>query len=324
MRNIVYPHPLKSGDTIAIVSPAGAVDPDYVEGTVEVFQKQGWNVEVSPHALGRNGSFSGTCDERLADITSALTDPRVRAVVCSRGGYGAVQLLDSLMKLDLKTDPKWLVGFSDISALHALMLTQGIASVHGPMAKDISRGPGLPHVDALMRLLTGERAAMHFAPSGYNRQGWARGTIAGGNLAVLTGLMGTPYEIFKPGTILFVEDIAEPVYKVERMLYQLKLAGILDNIAGLIVGNFTDYRPALGYTNMEEMVQRMVRNYSFPVAMGAPVGHIDTNMPLIEGARVQFTVTENGADIIYLDNNCEPNYHATAPYEGDKKLIGLL
>lgn len=289
----MYPSTLAEGDTIAIVSPSSIIKPQNVYKALPVLHDQGWKTEVGPHAFDRHGTYAGTDANRLADLSAALTDPAVKAILCSRGGYGAVHILDELAKLPLEDDPKWIIGFSDISALHALMTSRGIASIHAPMAKHIADyGADDPDTASLFAILRGEEVKYTLPYHPGNRTGEAAGLLVGGNLAVIAGLIGTPYDIFAPGRILFVEDVAEPIYKIERIFYQLKLAGILGNLAGLIVGKFTNYSGDEDNSSMEQMIQRMVADYDYPVVYGAPIGHVHHNIPLICGAGATLTVTE--------------------------------
>ena len=289
---MILPASLKQGDTIAICSPAGPVDDYKVEGAKQVLEQQGFKVRVMPHALGTHGIYSATDSERLADMTDALVDPEVRAVLCSRGGYGVVHILDRLDAIDLTKDPKWIIGFSDISALHALAVKQGVASVHSPMAGHIMLGADDPDNKILFDILKGERNPVSF-PScpQYDRPGTASGRLVGGNLAVLADLIGTKYDVFHPGTILFIEDVAEPIYKIERILYQLRMSGVLSDLAGLIVGQFTEYKPDKSYETMEQMISDMVSPYRYPVAFNVPVGHVNHNIPLIENVMATLKVT---------------------------------
>lgn len=296
MSTIIYPAPLRQGDKIAIVSPAGAVDPAKVEGAVQVLTEQGYRVEVMPHALGRHGNFSGTPEERYSDMEKALLDPEVKAILCSRGGYGVVHIMDRLAALPLRENAKWIIGYSDISALHALMSSEGIASIHSPMAGQIMLGREDPDTDSLLRILEGETPVYTFPSHQYDRQGIATGKLLGGNLAVLAELISTPYDIIQPDTILFIEDISEPIYKIERILYQLRLSGVLKNLRGLIVGQFTEYHPDANYNDMETMIRNAVSGYNFPVAFNVPIGHVDHNIPVIESAEVTLKVSPSGTN----------------------------
>lgn len=298
MTPTIYPRPLKPGDTIAICSPAGPIDANKVNEAADVLRAHGWNVVIMPHALGRHGNYSGTDDERFEDLKAALLDPKVRAIICSRGGYGVVHILDRLNALDLTADPKWVVGFSDISAMHALMHSMGIASVHASMADHIRLGADDPDNARLFDILEGKREPYAFDSNPLDRPGVGRGRLLGGNVAVLADLIKTRYDMMLPGAVLFIEDVAEPIYKIERILYQLKLGGILGSLNGLIVGQFTDYKPDNSYERMEDMISDMVAQYTYPVAFGVPVGHVDHNVPMIENAEVTLKVTTTGQNFL--------------------------
>lgn len=295
----IFPRPLRQGDKIAILSPASIIDPALVDGAAKAISAQGWEPVVMPHATGRHGTYSGSADDRLADLQAALADRDVRAILCSRGGYGAVHLLDRLDGIIDRNDPKWLIGFSDISALHALWHRHGIASIHASMARHLALFPAddAPNTALLSLLGDGTVPTLSWAPDSRNRQGSVTGRLAGGNLAVLAGLIGTPYDMLRPGDILFIEDIAEPVYKVERILYQLKLSGVLPRLRGLVTGAFTQYNPDANHCSMEDMIAEMTAPYGYPVAMNAPIGHIDGNMPVVQSAEMTLTVTGTGASL---------------------------
>lgn len=294
----IIPRPLKPGDRIAILSPAGIIKPQNVYRALPYLEEQGWQPYVTPNTFKRYGTFAGTPEQRYSDLEKAFLDPDTRAILCSRGGYGVVHLLERLSKLNLRRDPKWVIGYSDISALHALMASQGIASIHSPMAKHIAdqRGADI-YTKALFDILRGKGSTFNAEPHPYNRHGLVSGTLYGGNLAVLTALIGTKYDILRPDTILFIEDVSEPIYKIERMMYSLRLSGVLARIKGLIVGQFTEYSPDVDNETMEDMIRRCVEPYSYPVMFNAPVGHVDQNAPLIEGGRVTLTVNSTIASI---------------------------
>lgn len=292
---VAMPRPLRDGDKIAIVSPAGPIDSTLVFAAADTLRSLGYVVDIKPHVSGHEGIYSGTDAERLADLRDALSDTTVRAILCSRGGYGAVHLLDSLSTLPLQADPKWLIGFSDISALHALLASRNIASIHGSMCKAMALGPDNEDNATLLAMLRGYRPAYDLPADSLNRTGHARGRLLGGNLAVIADLINTPYDVIQPGTILFIEDVEEPIYKIERILYQLRLSGVLARLGGLVVGQFTGYRPTDSYETMERMIADMVAPYSYPVAFNAPIGHVDHNVPVIQSATVTLDVTPDGA-----------------------------
>ncbi len=295
---ILTPPPLKHGDRIAIVSPAGIIKPQLVYITLPVLTDEGWVPYIGEHTFNRYGTYAGTDDERYSDLETALTDPDTRAIICSRGGYGAVHLLDRLNRLPLRDDPKWIVGYSDISALHALMSAHGIKSIHAPMAKHIAEHHGRDEDSRrLFDMLRGENQTIRIKPFDKNRLGKAEGVLLGGNLAVIAGLISTPFDVFRPGAILFIEDVAEPIYKVERILYTLKLNGSLEKLAGLIVGRFTNYVADRDNATMEDMIETMVAGYGYPVAYNVPIGHVDHNIPMMCSSTVSLTVDPAGVAI---------------------------
>lgn len=291
----IFPAPLKKGDLIAITSPAGPIAEDVVMGAKKVLEKEGWRVKVMPHALGRHGIYAGTDDDRFADLADALTDPEVKAVMCSRGGYGVVHIMERLDNIDLRKNAKWVIGFSDISALHAAMGHQGVASIHASMAAHLNKY-GADDVDtqSLFAILRGERPAFAMPSSPLDRLGIAEGVLMGGNLAVLADLINTRYDMIRPDTILFVEDVAEPIYKTERIFYQLRISGVLAKLRALIVGQFTECKPDKSYDTTEQMIADMVAPYNYPVAFNTPIGHVDHNIPVIENAHVTLKVTAEG------------------------------
>lgn len=293
MEKCIYPRRLCQGDKIAIVSPASIIDPKLVEGAVAAIEARGYRAEVGAHALGASGSYSASALDRIDDMLRALTDDDVRAILCSRGGYGCVHLLEGIEGAVDSAAAKWMVGFSDVSALHALWRSKGIVSVHGSMAKHLAQFSADDADNAaLWSILEGELPHYSWASGKGSRCGEATGMLTGGNLAVIADLIGTPYDVMRPDTLLYIEDIAEPIYKVERILWQLRLSGVLGRLAGLIVGQFTEYRPDRNYDDMETMIADMVAEYGYPVSFGAPIGHVDHNVPLLNGAEATLTVTE--------------------------------
>ncbi|MEI3157099.1 MAG: LD-carboxypeptidase [Muribaculaceae bacterium] len=295
---MIIPRSLGPGAKIAIVSPSSIIKPQNVYNALPVLRDRGWEPVVSPHAFDRHGSFAGTADNRYSDLAEALTDPEVDAILCSRGGYGAVHLLERLARLPLEDTPKWLIGFSDISALHALLTSRGIASIHAPMAKALADN-GADNADnrALLDFLAGEGLEYSLDPSPMNRLGDATGLLVGGNLSVISDLVGTPFDVIKPRRILFIEDVNEPIYKIERMLYQLRLSGVLADLAGLIVGKFSGCAPDADFASVNNIVADLTRDYSYPVAYDIPVGHVTHNIPLVCGAACSLSVGESSVEI---------------------------
>lgn len=294
------PEPLRPGDRVAVVSPASKIDAALIDAAVGWLGKEGFVPVVMPHAKGERGSFSGDVRERLADMRAAMDDDSIRALFCSRGGYGAVHLLEELDLLPESCFSKWLVGFSDITALHALWGRKGVASLHGAMTKHIGMGPGVfGSYRREMDILCGAPADSLFDADGRNVVGSAKGKVVGGNLAVMGGLVGTPFDPVEHGCLLFVEDIAEPIYKVERILWQLRLRGVFDRIGGLMVGQFTDYCPSADHDSVEEMMERFFAGCRFPRAYNLPIGHIADNHPLLLNAEATLTVAPEGVSLRY-------------------------
>lgn len=285
---------------MAVVSPATIIAPEIVDAAKEKLCAEGLVVKEMPHVKGKVGTFAGTRIERLEDLRDALSDRDVRAVMCSRGGYGCVQLLDDLAVLPLADDPKWLIGFSDVTALHALMLSKGIVSIHSSMLKswalnDASFAPN----KALKRLLFGDLAGyrIDWHSSAADHPGEADGQLIGGNLAVLQALISTPYDIFRNASarpILFIEDVSEAIYKVNRIMWQLKMAGVFERISGLVIGKFTNYQPDANHSDMYAMLTDFLSDANLPIAFDAPIGHVADNMPLLYGANARLTANISG------------------------------
>lgn len=297
-----YPQAVAEGGKIAIVSPATVVKEEFVTGAANFLRGRGYVPVLMPSALGpAAGSFAASHEDRLKDLKDAVENPEVGAILCARGGYGCVHLIADRQLADSVTEhPKWLVGFSDVSALHALWQACGVASIHGPMAKHLTiESPDDPCSSSLMDMLAGNTKMDYTFPSSpYNRPGTATGILRGGNLAVLNGLSGTPFDMLSVAddedVILFIEDISEAIYAVERMLMRLYLSGTLLKIKGLIIGQFTEYRPDKNHESMEAMIDALLTRCGItgiPVAFNFPVGHVSANYPLIEGAKVTLSVT---------------------------------
>lgn len=278
---LIIPDALRPADRIAIVAPSGAVKPVLVDGLATFIAGAGYAPVIMPHAKDRSGSYGGSLADRFSDLSAAIVDRSIKAIICARGGYGAVHLLPRLETLPLRANAKWLVGFSDISALHALWSSQGIASIHGPMARHLSvNGLSHPASQALLEMLRGETVTVKAPAHPLNRHGEATATLLGGNFAVLEGLVNTPYDMLRTDSILVLEDINEPIYRVERMLWQLRLSGVLGSLKGLVIGNFKGADADANHESVEQAIAEMTEPYSFPIAFGAPVGHILDNMPL--------------------------------------------
>ncbi len=306
MTALTYPPFLQAGDRVVLVSPSGAIDRTYLNGARKLFRSWGLETVTAKHAAGVHGHYAGSITQRLGDLQAAMDDDLAKVIFCSRGGYGAVHLVDKLRFTRFAAHPKWLVGFSDITALHNLFQLHGYVSLHAPMARHLTEAepgdyPTLALKDLLFGHFTRETAEAVLPVKGgfgyrcpthkLNHRGSAEGILRGGNLAVLYGLRGTPYDIPPEGTVLFIEDVGERPHAVERMLYNLKLGGVLERLSGLIVGQFTEYTENLSLGKpLYEALADVVKGYGYPVCFGFPVGHIPMNLPLINGAKVSLEV----------------------------------
>lgn len=301
-KDMYFPAPLKPGDKIALLSPASAVKEEYVRGAMAKIAQRGYEPVLMEYAVGHeSGSFAAEKVDRLSDLFTALQDPSIKAILCTRGGYGCTQLLPNFSFGLISSNPKWLIGYSDISALHALWNGANIASIHGPMAKHIATLPDNdPCTEALFKMLeNGGRFDYTVAPFEFNREGKATGRLRGGNLAVLNDLADSTADMLhvesKEEVILFLEDINEPIYKVNRMLWRLYHSNALMLVKGIVFGQFTDYKPDYNFESMESMIKDFLEQAylvpDIPVVYNFPVGHTDLNYPLTEGAPVELEVT---------------------------------
>ncbi|MDE7159471.1 MAG: LD-carboxypeptidase [Muribaculaceae bacterium] len=301
---LTIPSPLRKGDRVAILAPASIVDRHYVDGAAELLKAFGYEPVIFPSALGTesSGTYAASVETRVAEFRSAWSDPAIKCIICARGGYGCIHLLPHLDREFITATPKWLAGFSDVSALHAMLSQYGIPSLHAPMARHLAMmGAVDPDTQALFQWLEGAREMSFEIPTHpFSREGSATGRLLGGNLAVLNSLAGTPYDILDRAAtgedvILFIEDVSEAIYAVERMVMRLRLNGVLDSLRGLIIGQFTDYHADRNFLTMEEMLRHRLTEWGvradIPVAFGFPVGHVSDNRPLAESSTATLTVT---------------------------------
>ena len=288
---------------IRIISPSGAIDPLYIDQAVARLRAWGFKVSVGAHARDAWGRFAGTDDDRLADLAEAMADPEVDLVLCSRGGYGLQRIIDRVPPV---TKP--VLGFSDITALHQAAGLTAQPTLHSIMCKHIATLPeDSEPLLALRRALAGETLEYRFPSHPLNRPGDVSAPLIGGNLSVLYGLQGTPFSLpcgVKRGgvsPVLLIEDIAERHYHIDRMMRNLRLSGVLANISGLIVGQFSDCEddPSM-HASVYETIKEAVADYDYPLIFNAPVGHVEQNLPLwLHG----HTSVHCGADGVLLTNS---------------------
>ena len=311
---ITPPH-LRPGDTIAIVPTARAITVEELRDGIELAESWGLKVKLGAGIGRKHFQQAGTAEERAADLQAALNDPAIRAIWCARGGYGTVHLLDHLDLSVLRQDPKWIVGFSDITVLHNALHNLGVASLHAQMPFNIGRKTETTRETLRAALMHGEWSLANSewgsAPitadhSPFTRVGQCEGVLVGGNLSLLYALRGTPYDIDPRGKILFLEDLDELLYHMDRMVQKLRLAGWFKNLAGLIVGGMSDMRDKnpddpFGKT-AERIIADALGDTNYPVCCGFPAGHIDDNRALVFGATVRLSVSADGASIACAAN----------------------
>lgn len=294
MKGYIHPPLLKKNDKVIIISPSGSVDSTFIDGARILLEDWGLDVIVSRYARGQHGRFCGTIEERIFDLQSAMDDPDIKLIFCSRGGYGIVQLLDHLDFAEIKKYPKWLVGYSDITALHLAFMQNGIVSIHAPMARHLTEEGNDIATGYLNDILFSGFNEYEVNVHPLNRSGVTEGYLWGGNLAVFAGLAGTSYTRIPDKGILFIEDIGESAYKIDRMMWQLKLSGILSGLSGLIIGQFADCDedPSM-YLPIYESIREMVAEYNYPVVFDFPVGHVKANYPLVYSEKIVLDVQDN-------------------------------
>jgi muramoyltetrapeptide carboxypeptidase len=303
---VIMPYFLKPGDTIAIVSPSSAPDANTIEKGCTTLREWGYTPVVAAHALNNYHGFAGTADERASDLLWALRDSTVRAIMCSRGGDGAVQVLQRIPLSEFYRHPKWIIGFSDVTALHSAEVTAGVMSIHGSMCDGIALRGERDSVNAIMRqLLQGQLPTYHAVPHPFNQQGEAEGMLVGGNMSVFCGLAGSDYDFLNraaEGLILFIEDTGESISKVDRMLHHMEIRGILPQLKGILVGHFSKYKhPENDFSDMYHMLHEYLQHYAIPVCYDFPVGHHSgLNYPMIEGCRVRMKVSSEGTRLDFL------------------------
>jgi muramoyltetrapeptide carboxypeptidase len=301
---IQHPPYLKKGSVIGITCPSGYVSAERVAYAAELLQLWGFKVIKGATIGTEHFYFSGNDEARKRDLQQMLDDPDIGAILMGRGGYGLSRIIDDLDFSSFERNPKWICGFSDITVLHShIQAKWGIPTLHSPMCIAFSpESTNSDHIKNFYAALTGESLFYHVAPSGFNRLGTAEGLLAGGNLAILAHLTGSVSDVDTAGKILFIEDIGEYLYNLDRLMLNLKRAGKLDKLKGLIIGGLTDMQDTerpFGQTAWEIIAEK-VREYDYPVCFDFPCGHQDINYTLTLGMQHRLIVTEQGAQLELL------------------------
>jgi muramoyltetrapeptide carboxypeptidase len=291
---MILPPNLQKGDTVALISTARKIDVSHLEFVLHILNSWGLEVIQGKNLLSSFHQFAGTDEERANDLQYAINDTKCKAIFCFRGGYGTVRIIEKIDFSPLLKQPKWIVGYSDVTALHNTLNKMGLASLHASMPVNFNTNTS----EALLSLknaLYGNSNQFTFEAHPLNRLGETKGELIGGNLSMLLSLSGTKYDINTIGKILVLEDLDEYLYHIDRMLWNLKLGGKLENLQGLIIGGFTDMHDNTVPFGMDayQIISEAVKEYSFPVCFHFPFGHIDDNRALIIGKEAKLLVSKD-------------------------------
>jgi len=299
--NLITPPSLKIGDLVYLSAPAKAIEENFVVAAENWLASIGLCAVRSTHLTERQDYFSGTEIQRLADLQEGFDHPEAKAIWCVRGGYGCIQLLDGIQWAQFIQEPKWVIGFSDICVLHHKIQSLGFQSIHGTMALNIEKNTALAKT-RLQELLFGKISNIEFAAHPKNQKGTTQGHLIGGNLSIIFSMLATPERYDLSGALLFIEDLAEHLYRIDRMFHALRKCGALDQIQGLIVGGMTDLEDTdvpFG-KDIHDLILSHFLFRKIPICFGFPAGHIDDNHPLVLGAQVELSVNENRCTLNYL------------------------
>jgi muramoyltetrapeptide carboxypeptidase len=300
---MIQPQNLQPGDLIGIVCPAGAIPLERVQKCVEILTQWGYQVKLGKTVGTKSNSFSATDAERASDLQIMLDDSNIKAVLCGRGGYGVSRIIHNIDFSTFQKQPKWVIGFSDITVLHAALQKEGIASIHGPMAAAFNKGAeGTPYIQALRTILEGEKTIYTIAPHAFNKTGTITAPAVGGNLCMMAHLIGSTNSFDTAGKLLFIEDIGEYHYNLDRLMIQMKQAGMLDKLAGLIVGGFTEMKdPSTDFgKSANEIIQSHVASYDYPICFDFPISHAIANYPIIEGGVYTLTIQSEEVSLVLV------------------------
>ena len=294
------PDYLSKGDKVAIVSTARKISDSEIRPCCETLESWGLAVVLGANLYKEQNQFAGSDQDRAMDMQSMLDDPDINAIICARGGYGTVRIIERLDFSAFVKSPKWLIGFSDVTVLHShIHANYNIATLHAPMAINFENNESL---EDLREALFGEELSYSFTLHPANQKGNGTGELIGGNLSLLYSLMATNSQMDTDGKILFLEDLDEYLYHIDRMMQNLKRAGFLKNLSGLIIGGMTEMNDnEIGFgATCEEIISSVISDYNFPVAFGFPAGHMKKNVPLILGATAELVVEDSGCNLKLL------------------------
>ncbi|RCT54074.1 LD-carboxypeptidase [Winogradskyella sp. KYW1333] len=302
---LIQPPYLKVGDTVAIVAPSGILKSreGEIQQAIALLNKWGLNAKLGDNVFNKANHFAGTDQERCEDFQNALDDSSISAIWCARGGYGTVRILDKLDYSKFRKEPKWIIGYSDITALHNQLHNEGVESIHALMCVSLTKDLSeiLDSVETFKSAIFGNLTHYTLEGTEYNREGEATGQLIGGNLTMLHTMLGSDTSIDTSNKILFIEEIGEYKYHIDRMLQSLKRAGYFDNCKGIIVGDMSKLRKntTLWGTSIEKLILDALSEYSFPIAFNMPAGHEKDNRALILGRTINLKVDKSGTRITF-------------------------
>jgi muramoyltetrapeptide carboxypeptidase len=311
---MIRPPFLQPGDKIGIVAPGRKIGAPDIEAAIKKIAS--WNLEVvpAPHLFSNDHSYlAGTDEQRRDDYQRMLDDPSIRAIINARGGYGSTRLIDHLDFTAFQKNPKWVVGFSDITAVHLKLFQLGFESIHATMPILFSKPESMDSVMSLKTMLFGEYHAIHATSAIMNKTGKCNGELVGGNLSLVVDSLGTSSEINTDGKILVLEEIDEYLYRIDRMMVHLKRSGKLSKLSGLVIGHMTDLLDTelrFGET-IEGIIQYHTREYNYPIAFHFPVGHENPNLAWPHGGKATLEVSENGSMLFFIKDQ-NHKYSASA------------
>ena len=295
---------LHPGDVIYITAPAKAIDQSYIEETIRWIESNGWRAQVSENCLGKHHYFSGTDDQRRMDLQYAIDNPEIKAIWCARGGYGSMRIMDQLSWAGMLFQPKWLIGFSDITTFHLKLFKLEIQSIHATMPFNINTC-SKSSLDSLKNILIGETITYPGVSGVGSKKGHVIGRCIGGNMSLVYSLLGTDDQPDFRDTILFLEDIGESMYAIDRMCQAFRKARIWEDIGGLIIGNFSKLRQmesAYGIS-LEALFLEQLQFRKIPVLFDFPVGHEPNNLGMICGEEVELSILDSGSYQLSFNNN---------------------
>lgn len=297
---MITPPYLQKGDTVAILATARKHIVKSMQPTIDLLESWGLHVVVGKSIGLEENQLAGNDEQRAADLQEQLDNPNIKAIWCARGGYGTVRVVDLIDFTQFKKSPKWLVGFSDVTVLHNHLNTMGYKSIHGIMPISLAKA-SKEAIESLRLSLFGQPLQYAIDPHPMNRLGKATGELVGGNLSILYSVLGSPSAIDCTDKILYIEDLDEYLYHIDRMMMNLKRNGCLESLKGIIVGSMTDMKDndIPWGKNALEIVQDVTKQYNIPVIFNFPAGHIHDNRALILGNNVTIEVTENCSTVVF-------------------------